>query len=662
MSELASTEASDVTCENDRPPRRFFFWPKPAGSKTENLAPSSYNMPGGFFLAGIVPFGKARNQSIGTHRVTSRAMPLKKGRGESSTKSHGAMSIFPQVPFPSGSWNVGEENRFSIGKRTRKRIEVASKEQHGKQSSARAVETDKSHKAPERTKRLGPALRKAQGRVSSLWKKRETQKNLFANSNTASSPLASEDVVVRSSSKSKNSKNSEIPQEHLSQSSNGETSSSNESSMGARFLKPLRNFRKRRFSRPYSSSGPGGEDIEIHLPVAHAEVTMETPHASPVSDLVVDDSCFAVFGPPETVAQPQAESTPADECEALSVLDLASTACIEPSVADMSTGPEEGTEAWEPPKRQKHKARKPRHGDDSVLIGMVITFDPTTELLEMGTEPQCVNRTMLGKLQQNDEYDDFLLGDRRDEEESSEELPSFSELLGFHLNAFALPQNMDTSMEEEPECPFPEGTLGVDRSFEIIFSEGEMSLDKIATSANYSRNQVDPEEEIEIVFSPIESSHKSDDEDNDDSSHDSGSKSSSEVMDCKSQESEGSALPLEWMLPETTPQLPGTKTMPSPSPTKSEACKDEAPDYEWFHPDHLDVRIVNQHTPRLLFIADGKPKLTWNTPSTMGETFSFDAFSCFDDGSGAPSAEVLSTVSAPSEAVQSLVEFCQCVL
>jgi hypothetical protein len=313
---------------------------------------------------------------------------------------------------------------------------------------------------------------------------------------------------------------------------------------------------------------------------------------------------------------------------------------VQPSVAESSVGGDEEMQAWEPPKPKKRKHRKPRHGDDSVLIGMIITFDPTTELLDMGTKPQCIQRTMLSALQKNEEYKGCLLGDRADEEESSsEETPSFSDILGFHLDSFALPK-MDTSMDE-PECPFPSETLEVEEEVEIVFSADDDAFEVD-----------DREEEIEIVFYSDEQIRSPDDFD----SSDDASTKSNKYMDCQSNASDGSALPLEWMIPEVSRQLPIKFVDES-----FEATDDEAPpEYDWFLPEHLDVQPTKQHIPMALFSDLYQKAKISVTPSTMGETFSYDHQNSFDCSEGnSTSGEVLSVDgSLPSEAVQSLLEFC----
>merc|ERR1712232_1116218 len=90
---------------------------------------------------------------------------------------------------------------------------------------------------------------------------------------------------------------------------------------------------------------------------------------------------------------------------------------------------------WEPPKPKKRKPKKPRHGDDSVLIGLEISFDPTAELLVMDSQPRYIRRTRLEKLQKLQQYEDRLLGN----DESSDEKSSGSDFLGFHLDCLGSP-------------------------------------------------------------------------------------------------------------------------------------------------------------------------------------------------------------------------------
>jgi hypothetical protein len=554
-----------------------------------------------------------------------------KSKCDTITKSKGPMSIFPAVPFASGPWVPRAENRLKVGKRIRKRGETESKE--AEEQVAGVCSTNNSPSvdhASERRKRLGPALRKAQGRLSKLWKRKGQQDFTTTNTET-SSPLASDDECC----KSNNSNGDAAPEEQLSMSQrdDGEPlSSSQNASMRTRLMRPLYDLQNRHFVRPYSALDPSEEGVKVQLASSDEE-----------SDDLLHESIPAIEVAPQFNPRPLiTELRAADENESFSMLDTESTACLEPSVAELSVGVDEEERAWEPPKPRKRKHRKPKHGDDSVLIGMIITFDPTSELLDMGTKPQCIKRTMLSRLQKNEEYQGCLLGNRTEEEESStEETPSVSDILGFHLDTFALPK-IDTSVEE-PECPFPSETTGVEEE-EVVFSSGVRGLNQVPNPADDSFEAEDWEEEIEIVFYS----------DDDLSSDDSSSKCSKHT-DCRSDTSDGSALPLEWMLPTASRQLPVKLIDES-----FEVMRDETPEYEWFLPEHLDVQPIKEHTPMALFgdLASQKAKISL-TPSTAGETFSFQNQSSFDGSEGNTSGEVLSVGSAPSEAVQSLLELCQ---
>jgi hypothetical protein len=314
---------------------------------------------------------------------------------------------------------------------------------------------------------------------------------------------------------------------------------------------------------------------------------------------------------------------------------------------ESSIGFDEEPQPWEPPTPKQRKLRKPRHGDDSVLIGMMITFDPTAELLSLGTKPQSIAKSFLGELQKSDDYQGYILGDWK-EEESAEELPSFSELLGFHLDCFEPPPAIDTAWgddDDEPKYPFLSSTQE-EEEIKFVFEHGLDDSDALVTSfIELPEGMADSDEdEIEIVFYPIDHVHCPED-DEEGISHSSLTKTGSD-MDCQSQSSDGSALPLEWMLPKHSMKVVVT----------SGSLLLDPPEYEWFHPDHQDVDISNPHTPLALFGAffDEKHRNSV-TPTTVGETLSFDAQTSFDGSEG---CGVLTSSSLPSEAVQSLVEFC----
>lgn len=511
---------------------------------------------------------------------------------------------------------------MKLGRRVRKRGETKIKEERDDVESVSATNAGIQN-ASERTKRLGPAFRKAQGRVSRLWN-RKTQTNFTMATTVSCAPLASDDECCRS-----NNSNGDATHERL---RTEPRQKSNKATMvRKRLLRPLHDLRKRSLAQPYSTLDPCDEGITSQVVPSHEQPDFML-QASMSATIGIANQCA-----PRRIYVPEVP-TP-EENESFSMMDAESTGGVHPSLAESSVAVDEAIQAWEPPKPKKRKNQKPKHGDDSVLIGLIITYDPTTEMLDMGTEPQCIKRTMLSELQKTEEYKGCLLGDRTVEEESStEETPSISDILGFHLDSFALPK-IDTSTEE-PDCPFPSETLEDEE--EIVFSFG-------ANPAIDSFGAEDHGEEIEIVFYATEQLGE------DESSSDEVSSKSSKYLDCRSDSSNGSALPLEWMLPEATQQLPFKLVDES-----FEANNDELPEYEWFLPDHMDVHTNNQHTPVALFSGGGfhKAKIS-ETPSTMGETFSFENQNSLDGSEGNISGEVLSVGSLPSEAVQSLLEFCQ---
>ncbi len=555
--------------------------------------------------------------------------PSTKTDNRTTTKPGKAMSFLPAVPFTSGSSTLKEEKRLKIGKRQRKSPIESETPPTTSEDDCKKV----------RIKRLGPSLQMMQGRVSRLWRRKEKERSLESRIESSSSPLASEDECCKSNRS--NNTTSQVQQEpQLSRSNNRDTNFPLTSCVRMGLFK---HFRKKKVVRPYASLIPSGEDLAMRSSPDDTGSESQLHDALPVSFPSVGNMPLT----PSIQSTPC--STPEDDFEE-SLMDVESTLGVEPSVADSSTaadssiGVPQEPKASLPPKHKLRKSREAKHGDDSILIGMIVCFDPTAELLNMGNEPQCVGKTSLGKLQKNDDHQGHLLGDWK-EEESAEELPSFSDLLGFHLDCFGPPSNINSSMEEEEQ----------DHSFPRFHDEEEINFvfqhqsDEHEAAMDYrdsSPIETEGDEEIEIVFFPINHVYTPDDDD--EVSLPSSFKESS-CLDGQTNESEGSALPVEWMLPESEGNLCN----------KLENCGSilDPPEYEWFHPDHLDVKATNPHAPIAKFSSwPVKIHRFSVTPSTVGETLSFDVRSSSCDSS--EGSEVLSDGSRPSEAVQSLLDFC----
>ena len=324
---------------------------------------------------------------------------------------------------------------------------------------------------------------------------------------------------------------------------------------------------------------------------------------------------------------------------------------------------------WIPPVPRKRKPKKPKHGDDSVLIGMTIIVDPTIELLELGKQPRCVNKSNLMELQKAHGCSLPLLG-RRDskeieEEESTEASPSTSmDLLAFQLDGFDDPSIMMTESPEKNQ--FRSVMTENDKEDnEITFHHFSEVLGDIQRSQERHHAGEDEVDEIEIVFyrsDDVCAPHHGEDDgpaflctgEHDDDNVD------DDNIDEQSRTSEGSSIPLEWMLPQSS-------NMEVPQYDLDLREDVETPEYEWFLPDHLGIPVVNRHSPRAVF-ADldlslvEKRKAESGTPSTAAETeitFDFQATTSYEEDSQGSRDEVLSHGSLPSEAVRSLLDFCQ---
>lgn len=325
------------------------------------------------------------------------------------------------------------------------------------------------------------------------------------------------------------------------------------------------------------------------------------------------------------------------------------------SMADASTMPVDSNmmSGCTPREPRRRKSKKPKHGDDSVLIGLVITIDPTIELLELGKQPLCIDKSKLKELQKVQTYSGTLLGGGKEEEESTEASPSNSDLLGFHLECFDQPTVAESS-DRDDELSLPSVGSEKDEEIEIIFRtelpdvlEGLVESKNRNTLGSGGESDCDPEAQIEIVFyNSIDES-----EGNGEGNIDAHGYTWDEDQ---SRTSEGSGIPLEWLLPPQSKVSSSRHDMGIVEDT-------EPPEYEWFLPDHLEISVVNEHSPLFLFGELGleKMKTTSCTPSTAAETnMSFELHACQDESQGSGD-EVLSLGSLPSEAVQSLIDFCQ---
>ena len=394
--------------------------------------------------------------------------------------------------------------------------------------------------------------------------------------------------------------------------------------------------------------------------VVEEETTVEgrediSPVQTPLSDALRDDASRPVAV--ETSSQPPKEIE--GSIDPVSNADDAIT----------THDDENNIEAWTPPVPRQRKTKKPKHGDDSVLIGMTVIVDPTMELLELGKQPRCIAKSNLTKLQKAHGCSLPLLGrqDSQEDEESTEASPSSVELLGFPLDSFHDPPMM---MQQQGPKRITVMTEKDEEETEITFhTVSEVLVDiprYLIHDPTFSdmfaprRHSGENDDEIEIVFFrdddvPVCAPHGEEDV----CTEDANETIDDDDDDEQSRTSEGSSIPLEWMLPHSS-------KMEVPQYEYDLDLLDdvETPEYEWFLPDHLGIPMVNRHSPRAVF---GEPallekmKVASCTPSTAAETemsFDFQATSFEDDSQGSRD-EVLSLGSLPSEAVRSLLDFCQ---
>jgi hypothetical protein len=384
------------------------------------------------------------------------------------------------------------------------------------------------------------------------------------------------------------------------------------------FLRPL-NLRKRRLDN--KSSTRNRIEVEIDFKSSEETENIFNPEDEPLTSSV--NNLDAVEG---TVPGLVEDFVPVSTGE----IGDAESVFAQLSVIEVPTEFEElDIEAMI---RKSKKIKPPKHGDDSILIGMVIIFDPTSELLDSSAEPQCTKRTKLKKLQETEVYEDSLLGKDLDE---PSEVSSIEDMLGFHLDCFPAPSalELNTRADERGEKPYcsilPRKTLSDE--IEIVFSKDE-DEDSEPSGSVYK----DEEEDIEIVFYSCQDEEPHGEEESNNGS--SSDESSSKYTDCRSNIT---PLPTEWFLPASEKCL------------DQDTCSEATPGYEWFHPDHLDVETRKTHTADIF---QGVLK-AGGSPSTE-DTLSFDIDERTDT-SGDSSVDCMSVGSGASQVVQSLVEICR---
>lgn len=239
-------------------------------------------------------------------------------------------------------------------------------------------------------------------------------------------------------------------------------------------------------------------------------------------------------------------------------------------------------------------------GQDKVcdrIIGMVITFDPTTKLLETPPEPVCISRSKLRKLQEIEVYVDSLLG--RDKEEHSDSSREIDEVLAdqekmdFHINTLVARQLLDSHSNALPSNIAPTDEI------EIVFiyeddDDEEEEEGHSSTSDRYGHQLPsgsfdtyyfgdEAKDEIEIEFLPSNGEEEEED-------------ASKSMLECISFYSGADA----------STKFDDCRSHHTSSSDGSSSDRVEPPRYEWFLPDHLDVQPSRKSLPFMLNITEDR--------------------------------------------------------
>jgi hypothetical protein len=313
-------------------------------------------------------------------------------------------------------------------------------------------------------------------------------------------------------------------------------------------------------------------------------------------------------------------------------------------------------------KKRRQKREKGHMVNESEVLGMIVQFDPTFQLLEVGDEPECVERSTLKKLQKSEVYVDSLLGGGRsgEEEDGASGASAEEALLGFHLDDTTFtppPRAYHTTTSRDTMCPSFDDAAGNlaaalhqdsksrSEEIEIVFyyDDDDRSED---SESEEDGNYNEESEALEITFFACheEAQEEAEEEENRSES------ASSRYLDCRS---EHTTLPSEWFLPQGDALRGQQSSMES-----SHKCTTPVmtPPYEWFYPDHRDIEPVKKN----MFSAT---RSCCNaTPCTVSRTWlDFSSASkndtTTDSSSESDSVDVFSVGSGTSQAVQNLIEF-----
>jgi hypothetical protein len=355
------------------------------------------------------------------------------------------------------------------------------------------------------------------------------------------------------------------------------------------------------------------------------------------------------------VEEDDVEASKACEAENL----FAQLSLIVEQLKDSPSGVRDSVQDIPRSKKKKHEV------DNSAdVLGLVIMFDETSELLREGSEPECLKRSKLKKLQEMESYEDSLLG-KPPEDLSQVSSECFEDMLGFHLDSIAMPDwqselesewDHNESLGVSPASTLPTPTSG-NEEIEIVFyyedDDDDDDEEEVESASQFSESVfIDDEasDECEIVFFAC----REEETDGEDSSCN-DDEVESKYTDCRST---FTPLPNNWFLPQN-------------ESFEEEDSIDDAPPppYKWYLPDHFDVEPRKQATPQKLLKC-----ITFSRSPTHDFTIPTDASTDSSDASQVvqnlvelcgglqPSTDssdgTMSVGSGASQVVQNLVELC----
>jgi hypothetical protein len=304
------------------------------------------------------------------------------------------------------------------------------------------------------------------------------------------------------------------------------------------------------------------------------------------------------------------------------------------------------------------KGKKPKLDYSSDIIGMVIMFDPTSELLHSLNEPESIKRTKLKKLQETQVYVGSLLG-----KDPDDNTPRTVFDIDF------------TPVASEIKVPAPPA----DDTAQACQAENNSQQRNVATlegpwddtmlcdvESDFAQSSVFLDPKVDNSFEIIGE---------DSISYTSNDESSSKCTDCRSNFTQ---LPNEWFLPqELDEDVLAEKSIFADEDTLSNF----APPYEWFYPNHVDEEARKEKAtcnlpcqwfhPDHVDVEPRKEKATHNllkllmssspaTPVTAASSHA-NSFDCNEplDTSADDFLDVMSVGSGASEVVQNLLELCR---